>query len=436
MKQLKGLILFLILFLTFASRADAGKVVPLIQLAKPNSITVDKNHVYITDQGTISIYSLKDFKLEKAFGKKGEGPGGNQIFCLSRFSHKILFKKRSIGKIAGKEIEIGAAEPCAILVFSNPGAQANTFNYVAPKLTGFSEKFQLIHFSQKDVTRISQAAFLEDDIIWRILVNGHIDDVELIKKLLSYKESSIDIECRSGFQPKKDMSSMGAPIIKKLIEPADFSRYSIKGRLKDFNWNQKLHRSRDGSVFLDKRILIPVRPLKSDYIMLRGIRLAQNIIHKHNVLCIKLKANGKYVEDYAPYLAILNSRLLGYYVYHISSQWGKGEGKRDTLRNVDVEKLPLLYLDSSDDRVLTLRDLVHRVERKKKERVDTSMLEAEIDRIVFDLYGLLEFEKEIIREFYQINVERKKDVVRQGDIQNYVDRFRQNFNLFLDTNYL
>ncbi len=40
MKQLKGLILFLIFFLTFASQADAGKVVPLIQLEKPNSITV------------------------------------------------------------------------------------------------------------------------------------------------------------------------------------------------------------------------------------------------------------------------------------------------------------------------------------------------------------------------------------------------------------
>lgn len=351
--------------------------------------------------------------------------------------NKILFKKRSIGKVAGTKIEIGAVEPCAIIVFSKSKYKTNTIKYVAPKLTGFSEKFRLIHFSQKDVARINQTAFLEDDIMWRILVNGTIDDVQLIKKLREFQKNSIDIECRSGFQPKKDMSRLGPPIIKKLVEPADFSRYFLKHKLKNFNWNQELRRGPDEKIFHDGRILVPVRPLKSDNLMFRGIRMKQNIIHKHNVLCIKLKqkTNGKYVEDYAPYLAIINSRLLGYYFYHISSQWGKGEDKRDTLRNIDVEKLPVLYLDFSDDRVAELGDLVHQVEQKKKEMADTSLLEDRIDDLVFSLYGLLEFEQEIIREFYQTNVERKKDTVKNEDIQNYVNRFRKNFNFFLDKNY-
>ncbi len=347
---------------------------------------------------------------------------------------KILFKKRSIGEVYGKKIEIGSVEPCAIVVFSKSTDKTDTINYIAPKLTGFSEKFRLIHFSQKDVTRIKQATFLDNDITWKILVNGNIDDFQLIKKLLSF-ENRIDIECRSGFQPKKNMESLGAPIIKPLVEPADFSRYLLKPQLKDFNWNQKLRTRPDKRIFQDDRILIPVRPLKSDNIMFRGIRVKQNIIHKHNILCIKLKANGKYVENYAPYLALLNSRLSGYYFYHISSQWGKGRGKRDTLRNIDVENLPLLSLDFSDDRVLALADLVHQVEQKKKERADTSELEEQIDDLVFSLYGLLEFEKEIIREFYQTNVERKKDVVSEEDIHNYVNRFRRNFRLVLDPNY-
>ena len=75
MKQLIGLILLFIFFLTFPVAADAGKVFPLAQLEKPNSITVDKDQIYITDQATISIYSLKDFKLKKTFGKTGEEPG-------------------------------------------------------------------------------------------------------------------------------------------------------------------------------------------------------------------------------------------------------------------------------------------------------------------------------------------------------------------------
>ena len=38
-----------------------------------------------------------------------------------------------------------------------------------------------------------------------------------------------------------------------------------------------------------------------------------------------------------------------------------------------------------------------------------SLSQKEIDDIIFDGYGLLTFEKERIREFYQVNVERKNE---------------------------
>lgn len=89
MKQLNSLIFFLIFFLTFAGAAEARKVIPLAQLEKPNSITVDKDQVYITDQGTISIYSLKDLKLKKTFGKKGEGPGEFKLLPQDKIGLRI-----------------------------------------------------------------------------------------------------------------------------------------------------------------------------------------------------------------------------------------------------------------------------------------------------------------------------------------------------------
>lgn len=90
MKQLNGLILFLIFFLTLPGPADAGKVVPMPQLGKPNSITVDKNHIYITDQASIAIYSLKDFKLEKTFGRRGEGPGEFRLLPQDKIGLRIV----------------------------------------------------------------------------------------------------------------------------------------------------------------------------------------------------------------------------------------------------------------------------------------------------------------------------------------------------------
>lgn len=52
----------------------ATETVPLTGLINPDSITVDKDNVYITDCASISIYSRQDFKLKKKFGTAGEGP--------------------------------------------------------------------------------------------------------------------------------------------------------------------------------------------------------------------------------------------------------------------------------------------------------------------------------------------------------------------------
>jgi hypothetical protein len=52
-----------------------AKVIPLPGgMATPDSIKVDQNHIYISDFPFIYIFSRKDFRLIKKFGRKGEGP--------------------------------------------------------------------------------------------------------------------------------------------------------------------------------------------------------------------------------------------------------------------------------------------------------------------------------------------------------------------------
>ena len=55
------------------------KIATRSELVNPTSfahpITVDENHIFITDGIKVLIYSTKDFKLKKMFGKPGEGPG-------------------------------------------------------------------------------------------------------------------------------------------------------------------------------------------------------------------------------------------------------------------------------------------------------------------------------------------------------------------------
>jgi len=353
----------------------------------------------------------------------------SHFYELSKLN-KILFKKRAIGKIDGNDIEIGAAEPCVIVVFSKSEIKDNTINYVSPKLTGFSEKFQIIHFAQKDVNRVKQTDFLEDDLAWIILAKGNIGDYKLIKKVTDqYK--NLEITCSRGFEAKQNMQpTKTVKLDRALIKSQDFNRYYIKGQLGLFNWNQELPRRRDEYLYSGDRILIAYRPTPGDGLRLRCIFTNKDMVFRNDILCFK--ADG--ITNYVPYLAILNSAFTGYYLFKISAQWDGGI-KREALRTYDIKSFPFPELDHSDSRISKLTHLVKRLEQSQENNESISGLEQDVDDLVFDLYGLLDFEKEIIREFYQVNVGRKKDNVKSEDIQNYVDRFRQHFDFILDRDF-
>jgi len=65
-------IFFILLFA--GSTIFAARVIPFPELLSPELIRVDENKIYITEKANIYIYSKKDFKLVKKFGKKGTGP--------------------------------------------------------------------------------------------------------------------------------------------------------------------------------------------------------------------------------------------------------------------------------------------------------------------------------------------------------------------------
>jgi hypothetical protein len=66
-----NLLILLLLLVTFVL---AGKIVPMPDIIKADIIKVDGHDLVIAEGAAISIYSLKDFKLIKKFGKEGEGP--------------------------------------------------------------------------------------------------------------------------------------------------------------------------------------------------------------------------------------------------------------------------------------------------------------------------------------------------------------------------
>jgi len=70
---MKFMTLLLILFLS-SPFVFSEKVSVLPDIMKPHLIAVDNDQLYISEDTTVYIYSLKDYKLKCKFGKQGEGP--------------------------------------------------------------------------------------------------------------------------------------------------------------------------------------------------------------------------------------------------------------------------------------------------------------------------------------------------------------------------
>jgi hypothetical protein len=62
------------MLLLLTSGVYAVKLGSLPDVQKPQRFTIDGDLLYIPDQNSLSIYSLKDFKLKQKIGGKGEGP--------------------------------------------------------------------------------------------------------------------------------------------------------------------------------------------------------------------------------------------------------------------------------------------------------------------------------------------------------------------------
>jgi hypothetical protein len=71
---MRATIFFLVILLLLMGSLYANKVVPLPHIFKPHLIVVESEQIYIAEETTIYIYSLKDFGLKKKFGKEGQGP--------------------------------------------------------------------------------------------------------------------------------------------------------------------------------------------------------------------------------------------------------------------------------------------------------------------------------------------------------------------------
>lgn len=377
-------------------------------------VMVVKNSIFLNDK-------TQDFRLDLLSKYQI-----NTFYELSHYN-KILFKKSVIGEIDGEKIELGASEPCVVVIFQQKTSQDdNIVKYISPKLTDFSEHFELIHYTSVDVSKILQSEFEGDDLLWRILAKGDYEYSQLINKVKN-KTKNIEMTCSRGFEPKKGDQNLNLKSL-PYITHKDLDNYRLKNRLselKKFYWGEKERRSGNSELFYGDRILLSRVPKKSDY-TLKAIYVNEEALFNDSVIGFKPEES----VSYPLILAWLNSKLLGFYYYNSSIQWTDGP-KWNALRISEIINLPFPIFKGNKnaiDEFSTFLATINDIERVDQKQIDS------LDNLIFEKFDLLDYEKEIIREFYQVKVLRAEahlSKVKGDDIDSYFTAFKETFSLIL-----
>jgi hypothetical protein len=335
--------------------------------------------------------------------------------------NSILFNKQKI-----EDLEIGAGEPAvAVILKKKETKSANLIKYITPSLDPLSKFLKIVAIKSSEIKEVPQHVLFDDDRLWRILAIGDMEDYRLIKKLEAQKESKIT--GLIGFQPTDSNK------YKFILKNADYAdKYCVskfvlkKEQIKKTPAHGiKIRRVCSGcnvatEEFLKQKLLIKRKILKD---------LKLNAAFDDTGYRFKDDLLGLLFDyDYHLMLSFYNSSLTGYFLHFNSAQIGKGTW--NMLHKHEIESVPI-----------PLENNIPLTYRNKLKKLTESVLEAGhanpklltgIDEIIFDIYHFKEFEKQRVRDFFNVRYRRGKNAfAKHEDLQKYTDRFRQVFRFIL-----
>jgi type I restriction-modification system DNA methylase subunit len=358
------------------------------------------------------------------------------------FSHvrKIFFK--------------GADSPFLSIFFSNREQKDKPVNYWSAKQTINTGKTQSIVFSRYDM-HVLRSEDLSDLTVWKEFWFGRTADRELLRFLKRQKrlrQFSDRVSLGRGYEiVSKNKNANALQSFKSLVTNT-FSRYDP---LEFTAPPQKVYRLGNISAYDGNRLI--VQKGITEKAKEKGRIIAryetESFCFTNAFYGIKLESQDEW--KYKTILGILWSSVARYFFFMISSKWGLWYHEIHFIN--EMLQLPIVLEKSNPatKKVIAIvdklrsynpkkRDILHpdgipenKIEAKRRE------WEAELDEAVFELYGLSEEEKDLIRDlcdvtlpfFYQpFDSIGAMQAIEGNDlswIEKYVHTFCRRWNVYL-----
>jgi len=328
----------------------------------------------------------------------------NRIRAVYNFAHvrQVFFRKQREGAIA----------PFAAVFFAPASVEEalqNRVSYVSIKQSAFVERLQAVVIDRTDLCKARQRDFLANDWLWKTYMWGGLNDVGLIGELQSCYKSLKDVvsDCSRGYKsggtPKRHSThELGVDF--ELDADLFYQNSELLAPIK----HRPIHRSGSLAIYKGPRLLVKRGiPRSGEKFGELKARLAYTpFAFTSSIIGFRLKTLDR--EKHQVLLGIVLSSLAKYYHFMTCSTWGFWHYE---IHEQEHLGLPIHFPDNRD-----LRDRILKAVEQITTESDTPTLfepdspgwrvmQDELDEAIFDLYGLSDAQRDLVRDLCQVTLE-------------------------------
>jgi type I restriction-modification system DNA methylase subunit len=370
----------------------------------------------------------------KPFFSNDEAAKKAKESLLMRFKPKVIV---NLSKLRREHIFPNSEAPAMILIAEGKRSeQRDSFYFVCPERSIDFCQHGIIEIGAEHIKKLPVFSTVLDSDMLKIATWGSARDMYVIQKLRSFSQirKIVGNVPKSGFKVGNQKYPIPAEIIdKKWLPSGNMPKYKIDLTELEILPYKRLESSRKPQIYKAPLIIISEK-VESD-----GICAAfseEDIIYTISYSGIPIP---KHLVHLAHYLnAILNSSIASYFIFMTASSWGV---ERNKVMTQDLLRLPIPEPNEDNERLITqIIEIEGRLRDFSNKSVERD-LKKQLDKAVFDLYGLNDDERILVEDTTQITIDlymnREKSAAlkkpKATDLESYALHFMSVIEPFFDT---
>ncbi|MFM6269082.1 MAG: class I SAM-dependent DNA methyltransferase [Dolichospermum sp.] len=334
----------------------------------------------------------------KPFFSNDEAAKKAKESLLMRFKPKVIvnLSKRNLDKLFPK-----SKAPAMIFIAEGKRSeQRDYFYFVCPEHSIDFCRHGIVEIGAEHIKKLPVFSTALDSDMLKLATWGNARDMYLIQKLssLSKIEEIAENYPKSGFfRGNEERQTPKELLGKKWLPSGNMPRYEIDATELDILPYKKIDAPRDPKIYKAPLIIISE---KVKYNSICAAFSEEDIVYTKSYSGIPFSKNLVHLAHYLN--GVINSSIASYFIFMTSSSWGI---ERQTIMRQDLAQLPVPEPNENNERLITqIIEIEGRLRQSPSKSVEKD-LKKQLDKAVFDLYGLNDDERILVEDTTQITID-------------------------------